>query len=114
MNSPKRANGSGRIPVVFVHGLWLLPSSWQRWAALFEENGYTTLTPGWPDDPDTIQEANATPKVFAGKSIGQVADHFEQIIRGLDRNPPSSAIRSEDCSPRYPRWPRAVRGVRGD
>src|SRR5918994_1164808 len=81
------ANATGRQPVVFVHGLWLLPSSWDRWAALFEENGYVALTPGWPDDPDTVEEAKAHPEVFAGKSIGQVADHFEQIIRGLDRKP---------------------------
>ena len=83
----QRANQTGRQPVVFVHGLWLLPSSWDRWAALFEDNGYTTLTPGWPDDPDTVQEAKAHPEVFAGKSIGQVADHFETIIRGLARKP---------------------------
>jgi non-heme chloroperoxidase len=83
----KRANASGRQPVVFVHGLWLLPSSWDRWAALFEENGYAALTPGWPDDPETVAEAKAHPEVFAGKSIGQVADHFETIIRGLERKP---------------------------
>jgi len=83
----ERANQTGRTPVVFVHGLWLLPSSWDRWAALFEEHGYTALTPGWPDDPDTVQEANAHPEMFAGKSIGQVADHFETIIRGLDHKP---------------------------
>ena len=82
-----RANAMGLTPVVFVHGLWLLPSSWDRWAALFEEHGYTTLTPGWPDDPDTVEEANVHPEVFAGKSIGQVADHFETIIRGLDHKP---------------------------
>ena len=83
----ERANQTGRTPVVFVHGLWLLPSSWDRWAALFEEHGYTALTPGWPDDPDTVEQANAHPEVFAGKSIGQVADHFETIIRGLDHKP---------------------------
>jgi pimeloyl-ACP methyl ester carboxylesterase len=70
-----------------VHGLWLLPSSWDRWAALFEENGYTALTPGWPDDPATVAEANAHPEVFADKTVGQVADHMEQIIRGLKRKP---------------------------
>jgi non-heme chloroperoxidase len=83
----ERANATGRQPIVFVHGLWLLPSSWDRWATLFEDNGYTTLTPGWPDDPDTVQEAKAHPEVFAHKSIGQVADHFEEIIRGLARKP---------------------------
>jgi non-heme chloroperoxidase len=83
----QRANQTGRTPVVFVHGLWLLPSSWDRWAKLFEDNGYVALTPGWPDDPETAEEAAEHPEVFAGKSIGQVADHFETIIRGLNRKP---------------------------
>jgi non-heme chloroperoxidase len=83
----ERANATARTPVVFVHGLWLLPSSWDRWAALFEEAGYTALTPGWPDDPETVEEANEHPGVFAQKTIGQVADHFEELIRGLDRKP---------------------------
>jgi len=83
----QRANQTGRRPVVFVHGLWLLPSSWDRWAKLFEDNGYVALTPGWPDDPETVEEAAEHPEVFAGKSIGQVADHFETIIRALDHKP---------------------------
>jgi non-heme chloroperoxidase len=83
----RRANQTGRQPVVFVHGLWLLPSSWDRWAKLFEDNGYVALAPGWPDDPETVEEAAEHPEVFAGKSVGQVADHFETIIRGLERKP---------------------------
>ena len=55
------ANASGLVPIVFVHGLWLLPSSWDRWAAVFGEAGYTALTPGWPDDPETVEEATPTP-----------------------------------------------------
>jgi pimeloyl-ACP methyl ester carboxylesterase len=83
----ERANATGRQPVVFVHGLWLLPSSWDRWATVFEEAGYTALTPGWPDDPETVDEANAHPEVMAQKTVGQVADHFEKIIRGLGKRP---------------------------
>jgi len=83
----QRANQTGRTPVVFVHGLWLLPNSWDRWAELFEQQGFAALTPGWPDDPETVQEAAEHPEVFAGKSIGQIADHFETIIGGLDRKP---------------------------
>src|SRR5512133_1086343 len=83
----QRANQTGRSPVVFVHGLWLLPASWDRWARLFEDNGYVALTPGWPDDPETVQEAAEHPEVVAGKSIGQIADHFETIIGGLNRKP---------------------------
>ena len=82
-----RANASGKTPAVFVHGLWLLPSSWDRWAEVFEAGGYTALTPGWPDDPETVQEANADPEVFAKKSVGDVADHFEDVIRKLDKTP---------------------------
>jgi non-heme chloroperoxidase len=82
-----RANATGRTPVVFIHGLWLLPSSWDRWAAVFEEAGYVPLTPGWPDDPDTVEEANAHPEVFAHKTVGQVADHYSAIIEKLDKKP---------------------------
>jgi non-heme chloroperoxidase len=83
----ERANASGRTPVVFVHGLWLLPSSWNRWAAVFEDAGFAALTPNWPDDPETVAEANAEPDVFAGKTIGQVADHVAATIELLDRKP---------------------------
>jgi pimeloyl-ACP methyl ester carboxylesterase len=73
--------------VVFIHGLWLLPSSWDRWAALFEEAGFSALAPGWPDDPETVAEANAHPEVFAKKTVGQVADHFDAVVRSLKKKP---------------------------
>jgi len=82
-----QANASGRSPVVFIHGLWLLPSSWDRWRAVFEEAGFTTLAPGWPDDPDTVEEAKAHPEVFAHKTVGQVADHFADVIGKLTTRP---------------------------
>ena len=59
----KAANDSRRPTVVFIHGLWLLPSSWDRWRDVFEEAGYATVAPGWPDDPETVAEANAHPEV---------------------------------------------------
>jgi non-heme chloroperoxidase len=83
----ERANASGATPVVFVHGLWLLPSSWANWMAMFEEAGYVGLTPGWPDDPETVAEAREHPEVFAGKGITEVADYEQAIIRRLDRKP---------------------------
>jgi non-heme chloroperoxidase len=82
-----RANGTGRTPVVFVHGLWLLPNSWDRWSEVFEAAGYSALTPGWPDDPDTVAEAEARPEVFAGKTIKQIADHVDAVIRSLTSKP---------------------------
>jgi non-heme chloroperoxidase len=87
MQQAERANATGLQPVVFVHGLWLLPSSWDRWAAMFEKEGFTALTPGWPDDPETVAEANAHPEVMAHKTVGQVADHFDAIIASLAMKP---------------------------
>jgi pimeloyl-ACP methyl ester carboxylesterase len=83
----EHANASGRTPVVFIHGLWLLPSSWDRWADLFEDAGYAALTPSWPDDPETVEEARANPQVFARKTLGQVADHSAKVIGGLEKKP---------------------------
>ena len=82
-----QANASGLSPVVFIHGLWLLPSSWDRWAGVFRDAGYAAFAPGWPDDPDTVEEANANPEVFANKTINQVADHYAAVIGKLDRKP---------------------------
>jgi non-heme chloroperoxidase len=83
----EQTNATGLAPVMFIHGLWLLESSWDRWAAVFEEAGYTAIAPGWPDDPDTVEDAKAHPEVFAGKTIGQVADHYAKLIGKLDKKP---------------------------
>ena len=82
-----QANSSGKTPVVFIHGLWLLPSSWDNWAQLFEEAGYAAVTPVWPDDPDTVEQARANPEVFAKKTLSQIADHTADVIGRLTKKP---------------------------
>jgi pimeloyl-ACP methyl ester carboxylesterase len=83
----EKVNATGKQPVVFVHGLWLLPNSWDPWREVFEEAGYATAAPGWPDDPETTEEAHAHPEVFANKTIAQIADHYQAVIEALDRKP---------------------------
>jgi len=83
----QQANASERTPVVFIHGLWLLPSSWDNWVAYFEEAGYAGVTPDWPDDPETVEAARAHPDVFAKKTLGQVADHTAAVIGRLNNKP---------------------------
>ena len=83
----ERANATTATPVVFIHGLWLLPSSWDRWATLFEEAGYVALTPDWPDDPATVDEARANPDALARKTLKQVADHTADVIGKLEKKP---------------------------
>jgi non-heme chloroperoxidase len=81
------ANAAGHTPVVFIHGLWLLPSSWANWVDFFNEAGYAPLTPDWPGDPETVEEARANPDVLAKKTLKQVADHTTDIIDALDKKP---------------------------
>jgi pimeloyl-ACP methyl ester carboxylesterase len=83
----ERANATTATPVVFIHGLWLLPSSWDAWATLFEEAGFVALTPDWPDDPRTVEGARAEPEVLAKKTLKQVADHTTEVVDALDRKP---------------------------
>ncbi|MFC8042908.1 alpha/beta hydrolase [Nocardia sp. NPDC057353] len=76
-----------RTPVVFIHGLWLHATSWQPWAELFAARGYEPHTPGWPGEPDTVEQARAHPEAVAGIGIDDVAAHYTEIIRALDAPP---------------------------
>ena len=81
------ANKSDSTPVVFIHGLWLLPSSWDRWGEFFKTAGYAPLAPDWPDDPETVEQARANPDVLAKKTLKQVGDHVAEVIGGLTKKP---------------------------
>jgi non-heme chloroperoxidase len=81
------ANASGSTPVVFIHGLWLLASSWANWADVFKQAGYAPVAPDWPDDPETVEQARANPDVFAKKRLRQVADHATEVVDALDKKP---------------------------
>jgi pimeloyl-ACP methyl ester carboxylesterase len=83
----EKANSSGRTPIILIHGLWVLPSSWDNWVGYFEEEGYAGLTPDWPDDPATVEEARANPDVLAKKTLKQIADHAAEVIGGLQKKP---------------------------
>jgi non-heme chloroperoxidase len=87
----ERANDTGRQPVVFPRAVAAAQQLGSLGDAVQGRRLHTVLTPGWPDDPDTVAEAKEHPEVFPHESIGQVADHFEEIIRGLDKRRPSSA-----------------------
>ena len=63
-----KANQSGRTPVVFIHGLWLIPSSWDNWVGFFEQNGYAGVTPDWPDDPGRSPRHAPTPTSSPARS----------------------------------------------
>jgi non-heme chloroperoxidase len=61
----ERANATRSTRWSSFRGLWLLPSSWDSWAEVFEQAGYAAVTRSWPDDPETVEEARAHPEVLA-------------------------------------------------
>jgi non-heme chloroperoxidase len=82
-----RANASGKQPVVFVHGLWPLDSSWDPWARFFEAAGYVAITPKWSEHPESVALARDHPEAFAHNSITDVAAYQQAIVERLDRKP---------------------------
>jgi non-heme chloroperoxidase len=83
----ERANASGLPPVVFIHGLWLPPDSWNPWRELLESRGYTTLAPGWPDEPLTAEAARSNANALANKGVAEITDHHAGIIEKLSIKP---------------------------
>jgi non-heme chloroperoxidase len=75
------------VPVVFVHGLWLHATSWAPWVELFAASGYDPIAPGWPGDAPTAAETRADPAAVAGHGVGDVTDHYSNIISALSSPP---------------------------
>ncbi|MES1170851.1 MAG: alpha/beta hydrolase, partial [Actinomycetota bacterium] len=81
------ANASGKQPVVFIHGLWLLASSWDAWAERFQAEGYATVAVDWPGDANSVEDARSGLDHLAGVGVQEVTDHIAEVIRGLDTKP---------------------------
>jgi non-heme chloroperoxidase len=87
------ANESGRVPVVFIQGPWLKPSSWDRWAALFARTGYAPVNPGWAQNPERhyrmVIGALARKPAVVGHSVG---GFLAQTIAGRGQSAATVAI----------------------
>ena len=75
------------MPVIFIHGLWLHSASWEPWIDLFREEGYDPSAPGWPGDPDTVEEARLNPESIADHGIDDVVEHYAALIGKLPVRP---------------------------
>jgi pimeloyl-ACP methyl ester carboxylesterase len=78
---------ASRRPVVFIHGLWLHATSWNRWLELYRDAGYEPIAPGWPGESETVHAARENPDLVADTSIDDAVAHFAEIIGALDAKP---------------------------
>ena len=73
--------------IVLIHGLWMTPRSWEHWVSRYTAAGYTVLAPSWPGLPDDVEALNADPTPLATLTVRKIVDHYERIVRDLDRPP---------------------------
>jgi pimeloyl-ACP methyl ester carboxylesterase len=73
--------------IVLIHGMWMTPLSWEHWAARYRERGHEVLAPAWPGLDKAPEELRRDPSPLRGLSIPDVIDHYDGIIRGLERPP---------------------------
>ena len=73
--------------IVLIHGMWMTPLSWEHWAERYRGRGHEVIAPAWPGLDREPAELRADPSPLHGLSIPDVIDHYERIIRGLDRPP---------------------------
>ncbi|MDQ8044987.1 MAG: alpha/beta fold hydrolase [Solirubrobacteraceae bacterium] len=73
--------------IVFIHGLWMTPLSWEHWIARYEALGYTVIAPSWPGFEKSVDELNRDHSTITPVTAGKVLDHYETIIRALDAPP---------------------------
>jgi non-heme chloroperoxidase len=76
-----------KVPVVFIHGLWLHSTSWQPWAEMFAAAGHPTYTPEWPGASDSIEETRANPDRQANKGLAEIIKHHSDFVQGLGTKP---------------------------
>src|SRR3954447_1027835 len=74
-------------PVVFIHGLWIHPASWQPWVDLFEKAGYAGHAPGWPGVGPTVADARDHPEEIADRGIDDVVEHYLRFFETLPGKP---------------------------
>ena len=73
--------------IVLIHGLWMTPRSWEKWIEHFQAGGYKVEAPSWPGLEGDVDELRRDPSPIATQDAAKILDHYESIIRGLDKPP---------------------------
>ena len=82
------SNGAtGADTIVLIHGLWMTSLSWEKWTAHYQQRGFKVIARSWPGLEGDIDALRRDPSAIAGLGITDIVDHYESIIRELDRPP---------------------------
>lgn len=83
---------SHKLPVIFIHGLWIHSEAWKPWLDLFASCGYPVSAPGWPGDSATVAETRKYADALNDVGIGQLADHYAGLAAPRGRGPRAIVI----------------------
>jgi pimeloyl-ACP methyl ester carboxylesterase len=72
--------------IVLIHGMWMTPRSWDNWVDHYRGRGHKAIAPGWPGVEDPA-ETRRDPSGLRGLRLTRIVDHYDEVIRGLDRPP---------------------------
>src|SRR5882672_8611919 len=86
MSTPASDSASAET-IVLIHGMWMTPLSWEAWINHYTDRGHRVLAPAWPGLDKEPAELRRDPSPLRGIDITNAVDHYEKIIRGLDRPP---------------------------
>jgi pimeloyl-ACP methyl ester carboxylesterase len=78
---------AGPDTIVLIHGFWVTPRSWEDWKARYEDKGYKVLTPAYPGFEVEVEALNADPTPIEKLKVGDIVEHLESVISGLDAPP---------------------------
>ena len=73
--------------ILLIHGLWVTPSSWQKFQRRYEDLGHNVIASAWPGIHGDVAATQRDPSGLNGVGIAEVIGHYTKIIRRLPEPP---------------------------
>lgn len=71
--------------LVFVHGMFQNPESWNKWISFFSDKGYRCVAPAWPCHEGMPATLRANPPASLGElTLDEVIARVEHVVASLD------------------------------
>lgn len=72
--------------IIFVHGMFQNPKSWQKWIDRFTAAGHNCVAPAWPLHEGEPSDLRANPPACLGDlTLADVLASIEATVRGYDK-----------------------------
>lgn len=72
--------------IVFVHGMFQNPKSWDKWIGYFGARGYACIAPAWPlHDGEPAALRQSPPAGLGELGLDAIYDSVRAVVSGLDR-----------------------------